>query len=146
MMPKMNARQLEHAPLRAGFLLIAGQINEARALCEQALAEAPVDWPGRGDALRMLTRVARRQHDWSRALEALNEVLKLTPDAAAAWYQRGLVKRSLAQWEAAVADMEQAVALATDPAELAHFVQGLAVTQTEARAAQQDRHKPPRTR
>jgi hypothetical protein len=43
----LNARQLANAPLRAGYLLMAGQTTEARALCEQALAEAPVDWPGR---------------------------------------------------------------------------------------------------
>jgi regulator of sirC expression with transglutaminase-like and TPR domain len=91
----------------------------------------------------MLARVARRQHDWPRALEALNEVLTLVPDAAAEWYQRGLVYRSLAQWDAALADMEQAVARATDPAEHAHFVQGLAGTQQEARVAKQARNKPP---
>ncbi len=145
-MPQMNARQLADAPERAGLLLMTGQVSEARALCEQALAEAPVAWPGRVKALQMLARVARRQHDWSRALEALNEVLRLEPDAAAEWYQRGLVGRSLAQWEVALADMEQAVARATDSAERAHFARGLTITQQEARAAQQARNKPPRTR
>lgn len=145
-MPQMSARQLANAPLRAGFLLIAGQTNEARALCEQALAEAPVDWPGRVEALQMLARVARRQHDWSRALEALNELLLLVPDAAAEWYQRGLVERSLGQWEAALVDMEQAVVRATVPAEREQFAQGLAITQQEARAAQQARNKPRRIR
>ncbi len=143
-MPQLNARQLANAPLRAGVLLMAGQASEARALCEQALAEAPVDWPGRVSALQMLARVARRQHDWSRALEALNEVLSLVPDAAAEWYQRGLVKRSLAQWDAALIDIEQAVVCATDPAQRAHFAQGLTIIQQEACAAQQARNKPQR--
>lgn len=145
-MPRLNARQLANAPLRAGMLLMAGQATVARALCEQALAEAPGDWPGRLNALQMLARVARRQHDWPRALEALNEVLTLKPDAAAEWYQRGLVERSLAQWDAALADMEQAVARASDPPERAHFAQGLAGTRQEARLARQARNKPPRIR
>jgi regulator of sirC expression with transglutaminase-like and TPR domain len=143
MMPRLNARQLANAPLRAGMLLMAGQEGAARALCEQALAEAPLDWPGRLNALQMLARVARRQRDWPRALEVLNEVLALVPDAAAEWYQRGLVERSLAQWDAALADMEQAVACARDDAERAHFAQGLAVTRQEARVAHQARNKPP---
>jgi tetratricopeptide (TPR) repeat protein len=146
MMPYLNARQLAAAPLRAGILLMAGQASQARALCEQALAQAPVDWPGRINALQMLARVARRQQDWSRALEALTEVLRLVPDAAVEWYQRGLVERSLAQWDAALADMEQAVACATDPAERAHFAQGLAATRQDAHLAQQARTKPPRIR
>lgn len=149
-MPQLNARQLANAPLRAGYLLIAGQVDAARALCEQALVEAPLDWPERINALQMLARIAQRQHDWPRALEVLNEVLTLVPDVAAEWYQRGLVERSLAQWDAALADMEQAVALSSDPAEHTHFAQGLAVTRREAQAAQQAAqracNKPPRMR
>jgi regulator of sirC expression with transglutaminase-like and TPR domain len=150
MMPRLKGRQLANAPLRAGYLLIGGQVEAARALCEQALVEAPLDWPERIKALQMLARIARRQQDWPRALEVLTEVLRLVPDEAAEWYQRGLVYRSLAQWDAALADMEQAVTLSSDPAEHAHFAQGLAVTRREAQAAQQAaqraRTKPPRMR
>ena len=149
-MPRLNARQLANAPVRAGYLLIAGQVEAARALCEQALAEAPLDWAERLSALQMMARIARRQQDWPRALEMVNEVLMLAPDIAAEWYQRGLIYRSLTQWEAALADMEQAVALSSDAAEHAHFAQGLAVTRREAQAVQQGvqqaRNKPQRTR
>lgn len=147
-MPSLNPRQLANAPARAGILLIAGQMEQARALCEQVLAEAPPESPVQLQAFQMLARIARRQHDWSRALEALHAVLTLAPEEAAEWYERGLVYRSLAQWNAAIADMEQAVACCVNAEQRAHFAQGLQLTRREARAAlkimERGRRKPRR--
>ena len=90
----------------------AGRLDEARALCLQALRLRP----GQPQALTLLGIIAAQTGDLERAVALFEEVLQLDPRNAAAHNNRGNALLALRQPAAALASYEAAIALQPEQA------------------------------
>ena len=104
--------QVESALRDAHLLHRAGRLDEARALCLQALQLRP----GQPQALILLGIIAAQTGDLERAVTLFGEVLQRDPRNAAALNNRGNALLALRRPEAALASYEQAIALQPDQA------------------------------
>ena len=121
----------------AGHLLLKEeQYASARPLLAAVVAADSTDalaWSDLGLALIMTA-------DPSEAEAALNRALALDPELAVAWYNRGLMHFHHEQWPEAVHDLERAVRLAPNNAEILQVLQ-----RARLLAAREQRSSTPRT-
>jgi Tfp pilus assembly protein PilF len=95
-----------------GFLQ-AGRLAEAEAACAQILKIAP----NRFDVLILLAFIYFQRADYQGALHHIDRALKLQPDNAEAFFNRGLALHKLDRLDDAVASYDRALALKHDYAE-----------------------------
>jgi predicted O-linked N-acetylglucosamine transferase (SPINDLY family) len=116
--------QLESALRNAHSLHRAGRLDEARALCLQALELRPRQL----HALTLLGIIAAQTGDSVRAVALFREVLLLDPRNVAAHNNQGNALLALKQPAAAIASYDQAITLAPQHA-AAHFGRGRALVE-----------------
>ncbi|HEY1890349.1 MAG TPA: tetratricopeptide repeat protein [Steroidobacteraceae bacterium] len=104
--------QLEAALREAHSLHRAGRLEEARALCLQALRLRP----GQIQATMLLGIIAAQTGDPGRAVALFGEVLQLEPRNVAAHNNQGNALRALRQPAAALASYDRALAIQPDQA------------------------------
>jgi predicted O-linked N-acetylglucosamine transferase (SPINDLY family) len=113
----VDARHPADSALRqAQALHRAGRLDEARALCQQALQRSPRQI----EALNLLGIIAAQTGEPLRAVELFDHALQLDPRDFAAHGNRGNALRALQQPEAAVASYDAALALRPDHAPTHH--------------------------
>ncbi|MDE2448899.1 MAG: tetratricopeptide repeat protein [Gammaproteobacteria bacterium] len=110
-MTEMSA-QVESALRNAHLLHRAGRLEEARALCLQALQLRP----RQPQALTLLGIIAAQTGDFARAVALFGEVLELEPRNVAAHNNRANALLALRQPAAAVASYDAAIAIQPDQA------------------------------
>jgi tetratricopeptide (TPR) repeat protein len=98
-----------------------GRLDEARALCEELLQEAPASV----EPLFLLALIAAQQGDFARALVSYDRIIALKPDIADAYSNRGASFAALNRPKEALANFDQAIAIDPDHVE-AHL--GRAIT------------------
>lgn len=103
----------------------AGRLNEARALYEQLLKDAP----DHHQALQQLGLICAQSGDFRRAVDFLSASLRLQPDNAEALNLIGNAFQDLGQFDAAIASHERAVSIRPDYAE-AHYNKANALQRT----------------
>ncbi|MHB8814245.1 MAG: O-linked N-acetylglucosamine transferase, SPINDLY family protein [Steroidobacteraceae bacterium] len=106
------AAQVESALRQAHQLHRAGRLDEARALCLQALRLRPRQL----QALTLLGIMAAQSGDPERAVALFGEVLQLDPRNAAAHNNVGNALRALRQPAAALASYDEAIGIQPDHA------------------------------
>ncbi|MGH8298722.1 MAG: tetratricopeptide repeat protein [Steroidobacteraceae bacterium] len=106
------AGQVESALRHARSLHRAGRLDEARALCLEALELQP----RQPEALTLLGIIAAQTGDLERAVALFDQVLRLDPRSFAAHNNRGNALLALKHPAAAVASYEAAIAIAPDHA------------------------------
>lgn len=129
--------QVESALRDAHLKHRAGRLDEARALCLQALQLRP----GQPQALTLLGIIAAQTGDLERAVALFGEVLQLDPRNAAAHNNRGNALLALKQPAAALASYDAAIAIQPDQAPT-HSARGKALFELqrfEDAVASQDR-------
>src|SRR5579859_3672497 len=89
---------------QASSLKQQGRLDEAQALCLQALAKQPDNV----EACLLLAEICVAQGDRDQAMELYSKVIGLRPDQALAYYKRGNLLRDREQFEAALADYDRA--------------------------------------
>ena len=104
--------QVESALREAHLLHRAGRLDEARALCLQALRLRP----GQPQALTLLGIIAAQTGDLERAVALFDEVLRLDPQNLAAHNNKGNALLALRQPAAAMASYDAAIAIRPDQA------------------------------
>ncbi len=133
-----DTRERADSALRtAQALHRAGRLEEARALCAQALKLRP----RQPEALNLLGIIAAQSGDAARAAALFDQVLRLEPRSLPALLNRGNALRVLKQPAAALASCDAAIAIAPDHAP-AHHERGKALAQLrryEAAVSSQDR-------
>ncbi len=87
----------------------AGRLDEAQAIYERVLAEAPENAPENPELLHMLGVVALQQGRLDNALERIGKALALTPDFAAAHNSAGSVHQRLGRTREAIESFQAAV-------------------------------------
>ncbi|MCH7937472.1 MAG: tetratricopeptide repeat protein [Proteobacteria bacterium] len=87
----------------------AGRLDEARAIYERVLAEAPENAPEKADVLHMLGVVALQQGRLDNALERIEKALALKPDFALAHNSAGSVHQRLGRTDDAIGSFRAAV-------------------------------------
>jgi tetratricopeptide (TPR) repeat protein len=98
---------------RALRLQEAGQLQQAERLCRQAIAEQPRHFPTR----HLLGLICAQRGNPEDALRELDVALDIDPEAAFAYYNRGIVLQTLKRFSAALASYDAAIALKPDYAE-----------------------------
>jgi tetratricopeptide (TPR) repeat protein len=81
-------------------------------LCSPAMGEMAADWFDKANAL--WDEQGRKFADSKKAIEYLNEAIKLKPDFADAHYNRGSAYRYLGQYQRAIKDYNNALRLKPD--------------------------------
>ncbi|HEX3844517.1 MAG TPA: tetratricopeptide repeat protein [Steroidobacteraceae bacterium] len=104
--------QVKSALRNAQLLHRAGRLEEARALCAQALQLQP----GQPQALTLLGIIAAQTGDLTRAAALFAEVVQLEPRNGAAHINRGNALLALRQAAGAVASYDAAIAIQPDQA------------------------------
>jgi predicted O-linked N-acetylglucosamine transferase (SPINDLY family) len=99
--------QLEGTLRQAHLLHRSGRLDEARALCLQALRLRP----RLPQALTLLGIIAAQTGDFGRAVALFDEVLRLDPRNAAAYNNQGNALRALKRPADALASYDKAIAL-----------------------------------
>lgn len=115
----------------------AGRLNEARALYEKLLKDAPAHHL----ALQQMGLICAQSGDFQRAVHFLSASLEIQPDNAEALNLIGNAFQDLGQFDAAIASHERAASIRPDYAE-AHYNKGNALQRTgqfEAAVASYDR-------
>lgn len=79
-------------------------------LCSTAMSETAVEWFNKADALRNEGKYT----DPKKAIEYLNNAIKLKPDYAKAYYSRGDAYKNLGQYQRAIKDYNKAIRLKPD--------------------------------
>ena len=121
-MPADIAARVAAALRDAHLLHRSGRLDEARALCLQALQLRP----RQPEALLLLGIIAAQSGDSQRAAALFGEVLRLEPRNVAALNNHGNALRALQQPAAALASYEQAVGIQPDHAP-SHYNRGRAL-------------------
>ena len=85
-------------------------------LCSTALSETAVDWFYKANALSD----GKKYTDPIKAIEYLNNAIKLQPDDETYYYNRGVAYDNLGQYQPAIKDYNQAISLKPDYAEAFH--------------------------
>jgi predicted O-linked N-acetylglucosamine transferase (SPINDLY family) len=104
--------QLDGILRQARLLHQSGRLDEARALCQQALTLRP----GQTQALTLLGIICAQTGDFARAVALFDEVLLLEPRNFAAHNNRGNALRALQQPADALASYDKAIVLQPDHA------------------------------
>ncbi len=110
-MSKMQQAQSSHR---------AGRLDDARALCEDALREAP----GCVEMLSLLALIAVQQGDFALSVAGYDRVISVNPGLADAYSNRGAALAAMNRWDEALANFDQAIALRPDHAG-AHFCRAI---------------------
>jgi tetratricopeptide (TPR) repeat protein len=79
-------------------------------LCSPVMSTTTADWVKKLDALWDGKKYTNPQ----KAIECLNNIIKLKPDEAAAYFNRGVVYAGLGQHQRAIRDYNQAIRLKPD--------------------------------
>ena len=120
MHPKPNATNAALAQVQLQFqqalaLHSAGQLQQAKALCEAIVSKVP----RHGDALHLLGIIAYQSGDHRKSVALIDKAIKIYPDNAGFYSNRGLPLHELGQFMAAIASYDKALALKADYAEAA---------------------------
>jgi protein O-GlcNAc transferase len=90
-----------------------GQLAQANQICTQVLAKQPNYF----DALHLAGVIALQSNNPTLALELIGKVIKIQPDYAAAWSNRGYALNDLKRYEEALTSYERAIEIQPDYAE-----------------------------
>ena len=85
-------------------------------LCSSAMSETAADWFYKANALSD----GKKYTDPIKAIEYLNNAIKLQPDDENYYYNRGVAYDNLGQYQPAIKDYNQAISLKSDYAEAFH--------------------------
>jgi tetratricopeptide (TPR) repeat protein len=85
-------------------------------LCSSAMSETAADWFYKANALSD----GKKYTDPIKAIEYLNNAIKLQPDDENYYYNRGVAYDNLGQYQPAIKDYNQAISLKPDYAEAFH--------------------------
>jgi Tfp pilus assembly protein PilF len=92
---------------QAQILHREGRLDDARALCEELLREAP----GRFEALALRALIAAQQGDFERAIAGYDRVIAIKPGFADAYANRGAAFAALNRANEALANFDRAIAI-----------------------------------
>jgi Tfp pilus assembly protein PilF len=105
-----KVRHLISKMQQAQILHREGRLDDARALCEELLREAP----DRFEALSLLALIAAQQGDFERAIVSYDRVIAIRPGFAHGYSNRGASFAALNRLNDALANFDQAISI--DPA------------------------------
>ncbi len=91
----------------ASALKQQGRFDEAEAICRQLLASQPEDF----ETGLLLAEIYVAKGDQNHGMELYSELIERRPDHAVAYYKRGNLLKDREQFEAALADYNQAITL-----------------------------------
>lgn len=107
---RKSAKKSEFPETRVRFARLLdeqGQVDQARAICEEILVQQPDDW----ESLSLLAELEAKREDSEKAIQLYSRLIDLRSDFAPAFYKLGNLFRKRGQLETALENYDRAITL-----------------------------------
>lgn len=128
----ISPKQLNDWLNKATHQLFTKNYAGAIQTSQRILRYVPHDSPKRAEALERLATAQMMLKDFQPAYVAISEALKITPEQAHLWYNRGLLSRYTMRSAQAVSDFEKAVELEPEGEMAEQYAEALAESRSLA--------------